>query len=711
MKGWLTNLRAGLSMSAGTSPEYAAQALRKELAQCELLRVCTPEIVAETAKAEGGAAFLTAFMDDPEWMEVFLASHPVGPEALDNLRMLWTYARPDFDNPFLKRLGTALSLAYGPSPSPYGILSRYKQTQRAWNDGLLHAGFGKLSVRLMTMAVCPGNINATGYDDMLKEVRMNASEAIYTSGLCRYSNYNPYGDWVQGDYYHKPWLYHYKGSVTYIRAVGGVCGSCSNYGDWMTVAHGVPSAIAYQPSHCAYMVKQGDEWVAANLATGIGGCSSTLDWEGVSYSPTRFLREPVESDWPAYIKATRFVWLAAAQLEQAKANKLTTTDWTRSYEAALAAQPLNYPDWIAYAKALEANPTALGDAGRIDLALRAARALRFEHQAPYAAALRILGTVLSKFQPAQRAALMLEVNREVTQGQMKYFLPYEQYMDIHLDWQFAQLGDPKLETEFFGKLLAIHYSNNPDQPWNNWVFSRLLGWGYNRFANNPATAHGYAQALADFFTARGDGVDPNYKQNLIVDSIRRASDAGQAATYHQWLDISEKLLSPQKPEALGLTPQQLAARPRIEPFPGLLLSAKGMLQLSGHSIFDNPRTYGDILDGSAPGYFDISWQYKPWAQVQFTGDVDVSGIVLVDTYDKPAQQPWALPLKVMVSADGKEWTEISRIETPAPVHRIDLMGKATRVRFVRIERDGLGKNPENCLFHMRNFLVYGRTLY
>jgi len=33
----------------------------------------------------------------------------------------------------------------------------------------------------------------------------------------------------------------------------------------------------------------------------------------------------------------------------------------------------------------------------------------------------------------------------------------------------------------------------------------------------------------------------------------------------------------------------------------------------------------------------------------------------VGTYDKPGQLPWALPLKIMVSADGKEWTEITRI--------------------------------------------------
>ena len=123
-------------------------------------------------------------------------------------------------------------------------------------------------------------------------------------------------------------------------------------------------------------------------------------------------------------------------------------------------------------------------------------------------------------------------------------------------------------------------------------------------------------------------------------------------------------------------------------------------------------SYGEVLDGSGPGYFDIAWQDKPWAQVQLAGEAcDVSGVILVAGYDKPNALLHSLPLIISVSADGKEWTQVERIEQPAPLYRIDLHGKATRVRFVRIQRDGLGKNPANGLFQMRNFLVFGTPLY
>ena len=211
----------------------------------------------------------------------------------------------------------------------------------------------------MRWAVCPGVVSDAGYERLLDENQLNATDTVGAAGLCRYLMYNPYGDWVQQSYYHLPWAYRTAGSLAGSRLIGGVCGTCSGYGRMLTAAHGIPAATTYQPGHNAYMVLQGREWIAANLVTGMAGTFGPLDWEGTTYATTRYLREAIESDWPAYMKATRLAWLATAQTEQAKASKTPNTDQVRTYTAALDAQPMNYPVWLAYAKFLEANPTAL----------------------------------------------------------------------------------------------------------------------------------------------------------------------------------------------------------------------------------------------------------------------------------------------------------------------------------------------------------------
>ena len=151
MAGLSADLRGRLCAAAKDSPEAAAESLRREVAQYELLRLCGPAKVAEIAKADGGVAFLATFMDDPEWMEAFLAPGPMPyipldyAGALDGLRFLWAHAHEDFEKPFLKRMATAVVLASG--SRYYNLFETFKRTQRAWQEGRLHAGFDALPVR------------------------------------------------------------------------------------------------------------------------------------------------------------------------------------------------------------------------------------------------------------------------------------------------------------------------------------------------------------------------------------------------------------------------------------------------------------------------------------------------------------------------------------------------------------------------------------
>lgn len=66
---------------------------------------------------------------------------------------------------------------------------------------------------------------------------------------------------------------------------------------------------------------------------------------------------------------------------------------------------------------------------------------------------------------------------------------------------------------------------------------------------------------------------------------------------------------------------------------------------------------------------------------------------------------------MLVSSDGREWTEVAAVDQADAVMRVDLTNNAPRASFVRIERQPPTPGSKPGRLHLRNFLVYGRKLY
>jgi hypothetical protein len=201
----------------------------------------------------------------------------------------------------------------------------------------------------------------------------------------------------------------------------------------------------------------------------------------------------------------------------------------------------------------------------------------------------------------------------------------------------------------------------------------------------------------------------------ISAGIRTASEAGDAAAWRLWSDMASRFLPPLQPGEVHLNPEQAKAAPKLTPFAGALLSKEGLLQTSSACQFDRPLSYRAVLDGSASGWFDTNAEAQPWAQVVLAGEAEISGIIAVNRFEYAADQEefqWAAPSRVLVSSDGKTWTEVGTIGRAEPVMRVELSGKAVRGRYVRIERQAaMDKSKPAGRLHLRNFLVYGRKLY
>lgn len=383
-------------------------------------------------------------------------------------------------------------------------------------------------------------------------------------------------------------------------------------------------------------------------------------------------------------------------------------DWSGAYRQAIAAHPLNYPLWLECLKAFE-SATGTPPETWAKLMPNIATAFAPYHEAGWALANRCLAKAAPAMSPPERMALLLKCHDQLRQANSPLFMGYN--LAGVLNTQADALGDPVLAVEFMKKLLAAHFSKDASR---NRVFGMVMNWGRDRFGANPATAAAYAKAVGAFFTSLGDAADPNEMRNQITAGIRKASEAGDAAAYQLWAAMAAKLLPPVQPGEIHLNADQAGNPPKAQPFPGTLLSKTGMLQTSSACQYDRPLSYAAVLDGQAPGYFDTNNEPKPWAQVALAGDAEISGIVLVNRYELPANNEefgWAAPLKVLASTDGKTWTEVALCPTPELVMRVDLAGKVQRARFIRIERQPPADGKAPGRLHFRNFLVYGRKLY
>jgi hypothetical protein len=384
-------------------------------------------------------------------------------------------------------------------------------------------------------------------------------------------------------------------------------------------------------------------------------------------------------------------------------------DWSGTYLQAIAAQPISYPLLLETIKTFE-SADDLPSGTWQKLIGQIAKSYAPYHEAAWALVNRCYGKVAPTLKPAERLALLLECHRHITQANAPKYMGYN--LAAVLNVQAASLGDPALVASFFEKLLAIHFTPDPTR---NRVFGDVLNWGRTYFAAKPDTAAAYAKAVGSFFSARGESVGADRMREQITAGIRAAAEAGDLASWHLWTEMATRFLPPVAPGDVHLNAEQAKAWPKLAGGYGTLLSKDGLLQTSSACQFDRPLSYRAILDGTAPGWFDTNNEAKPWAQVVLAGEAELSGIVLVNRYEYAPEQEefqWAAPLKVLVSSDGKTWTEVGGCDKAEAVMNIDFKGKAPRCRYIRLERQApadASKTPGR--FHLRNFLVYGRKLY
>lgn len=654
---------------------------RIELARAELRRVAGPALDELAANPEG-KRFLGELNASPGLLGDLMFSGPLPDEPGKMLWVLfdlWKADRAGLSDLHERSTAAAVALTFGQKSWPQDkALIRYEYFRDSRKKGLLHPQFDDLQAWEKRFCVSAGSNGGWsgegGWDDaslvwMRDNVKLPAKD--YT-GACWQAPYrldNVFGDSIHGSMYYAPFgdQIHAKR----VRDVGGVCGSLSHYGATAARANGIPAITMGEPGHCAYAVRvaRGD-WEPAYTLSWQRGLHTSL-W-GKTWTQL-VLQEKAMDEKYDQEKCTAHLWQARAL---AKSNpELAET----AYQLALEAQPINQPAW------LEAT-TFLKDVRKPDAAAWEAiqtgvlKALAAYPEAAWGVIANFQGPALATLPENRRLPFLLEFHKAIAKQDGPVMWDFESALNA----QAAALGgDSAKQISFFEQVLSLQAGSK------SW-FAPTIAWGQSKFGKDPSTTGPFFAALSRVFASDAVGSNQDGLRAALRPAVIAAAADKNVEAFQALGKAGERLRSGQSPI-------------KTEPFPGDLLTSGGLLLTSSTSGWDHPENHWGVLEPCGGGFHTES-EVHPNAVVRLGKLGDLSGIVIHDASGQNSGRQ--LPLKVSVSENGQTWTQVFRTEKHQDMWRIPLEGQATRVQFIKVERDDDRKE----FFHLNAIHAYGRRL-
>ena len=647
--------------------------VRRQWALTELERVLGPK----EWKALANGPRSTFFRDmQGTLLEELMFSGPLPEDPAKMLRIaeaLWKEDRSGMADRHELTTAAAVALMFAAKDWPEDQADeRYRYFRDSRKAGKLHPVFDTLATWEKRFVVSAGGngvwAGAGGWgEDSLVWLRDHVKLPVkdYT-GACWQAPYrleNVFGDSIHGSNYYAPFekMIH----AERVREVGGVCGSLSHYGATAARANGIPAITMGEPGHCAYAVRTAaGEWTPAYSLSWERGLHTSL-W-GKTWTQL-VLQEKVLGEKYATDRSSLHLWQARALRE--KSPDLAE----KAYLLALKAQPLDQPLWTEYV-------TWLRDARKpAPLALKKVHddvlaALADYPEAAWNVVQVIEAAMIGAVPEDERIPFLLSFHNAIAahKGPLMWDLPKA------LDQQAKLLGKPAAELEFFEQVVSL-------QSKSDWL-APVVAWGSERFGKGGDTA---------WYEALGRGLATGGSAGESTRKALRPAILAAAATNN--VDAFQAL-------AKAVATTEGPKLPRLEPFPGELLSAGGLIRLSTTSNWDSPESHAAILETKG-GRLHTDSEVHPHVLVRLAKLGELSGIVVTDA-STGYNASRLVPIKVSISEDGQSWQEVFRSEKPGEPWRVDLAGKAPRVGWVKVERDDNRKE----VFHLSAIHVYGRRL-
>lgn len=651
---------------------------RHALAVAELKRVAA-DAIDKLSRTE--RRFMEDLLESKERVADFMLSGPCDDPAkgLRILASLWKADPQGLVDRHEQTTAAAVALTFAMKDWPEDkAFDRYAYFRDSRKAGQLHPGFDALETwekRFVVSAGGNGGFNDVGGwgNDSLVWLRDNVKLPVsdYT-GACWQAPYklnNLFGDSIHGANYYAPFTHEIHAKR--VREVGGVCGSLSHYGANAARANGIPAITMGEPGHCAYAVRVSKgNWQPAYTLSWQRGLHTSLwgrTWTQLVVQETAF------GDKAAYDRCLAHLW-------QARSLKGNNPDLAESaYAAALEAQPINVPAWIESVEFLrdvrKPKPEAWSVIGR-----SIATKLSSYPESAWDVFSRILTPALAALADDAKLDFLMTYHTAIA----KEDGPVMWQFDDALEAQSKALGgDNARQLAFFEKVLAIQSASK------SW-FAPTIAWGQKKFSTDPASSNAYFAVLGRVFSSADAGSNEAGLRAALGPAILAAEEAGNVEAFQSLGKAGRSLRKPNPDKA--------------EPFPGDLLSSGGLMKASSTSQWDHPENHWGLMEEEGGGFHTES-EVRPNVVVRLGKLGDVSGIVVLGS-DYGQNGGRQMPLKISISENGTTWTEVFRTTEQTGPWRIPLAGKATRVQFVKAERDDERKE----FFHLAGIRVYGRRL-
>ena len=672
-----------------------------DLSRYELVRISGTHSLDQVCKRPEGKAFLTEFLTSQSWLDDFLTCTPLpdggGSLALHGLCSIYRYDK-SCTLPLYRKLASAFSHTvrgqWESDAYHYKILNCYQAQRRAHQEGRMHGSFDRMESWEMAYVVLgPGIGGDREVEYYLNQVNYPRPNYYKACWKVYYIMRNMFGDSILGRDYYRPWFNDYFGWPLR-QKVGGVCGTLSTYGSFLSRAHGVPSFPVGQPGHCAYMVRGDDEtWGTAYSVTGHtnAGCLFGRGDESI----VRLMQAAYTNrNRPRVLRSLHHDWQARA-LQTLTGETLSPAE-KRARKLSLKAVPLNLNHWRDYVDRLRQDPRTPRNEWK-NLAREAIAALgRWQRPCWEFLDRKILSHVEMLSPPDYRETVTEWHKVMPCEGTLHRF---GAGLKGHLQMQACRMKSPGEQALFFGDLLDI-YSNTPD-------FITVVEWGQEAFSRRTSTAPLFLEAL-DRYRRLHPGKMSDIAA-VIGRSISEAEAKGDLKMFRMASGLAEKIYPGRGLSIAGLDKKVLEKVPgsRMN-HKGKLLSSNAVPRLSDLPGDLYPFAHAAALREDGVGLLISRKTENPSLTLKLQGRCRIGALVMIGRFEKKGLWGEGIPLVVEISLDGKKWKRIGSVKKVLPLYEYDLSANPLVAQYIRFTCHD-PKGPRTLAF--RAVRIYGEPLY
>lgn len=652
------------------------------------------------AKNRKYARFLISFLQNSEWMQLYLRAGLVPTDTETGLRVLadiWNMdgKSPDFGQ--YRSLATGIASAWGAGRNALRLqdaeknfrkgrkcdpLWRYNFFKQSHKSNKLHPNF--INLQPWEIRFIAGNaVDDASFQYMQDNVNVPPDQYGGACWFAEYRGTSEFGESIQGPLFYVPWSQDMGSSQKTVEH-GGVCGSLSTLGHIGAAARGIPAYTVGQPGHCAYGFRlERGKWQG-----GFGGPDGGMKdyiFDGPAPTSTNLMEAVFASDdnvEQSYLQAS-----LARTLTSLGDDTLAREAWEKTMKTA----PLNAffrkdfqqfalnrrlfsPDqWMDYSKRLLTDFKGHGFAAMDILRDVQPETLEGRNEEAKMQWFAYVNDTLAKT-PVSWAVDIIPVLKD----------------EVNL-LQGPDAGRKILE-------LALQTHLNMGDGTN---FGYILNWGIKEFvekgkadvfteafgiaaANPPQTMNPGKDAVKDPLKLDAKKLQDAYKKAILASEKARSLPAFNA--------LSKASSAFQKPEK-GPDPGKLEC-------PSGTLASEGGLLMPSSSAWDRPWDHASVLTKKG-GFFRTNDEEKPNVIVELPSTVRMSGLLLVKSH---GNQERIKHIKISRSTDGATWFDVASTEDMPLQWKIETPD-TPETRWIKVE----STNPEKNSLFMRNILVFKKN--